>query len=91
MAQARASTRGISFAQRLKKGDTRALARVSASLLHRSAAARGENIAGRKSRHNESGEAAEDGRGMAVGDRHVGHGDSSFELVLERDAHAQAL
>lgn len=25
------------------------------------------------------------GRGMALGDRHVGHGDSSFELVLERD------
>ena len=25
------------------------------------------------------------GRGLALGDRHVGHGDSSFELVLERD------
>ena len=25
------------------------------------------------------------GRGMALGDRHVGHGDSSFELVLEND------
>jgi len=25
------------------------------------------------------------GRGMALGDRHVGHGESSFELVLERD------
>ena len=25
------------------------------------------------------------GRGLALGDRHVGHGESSFELVLERD------
>jgi CO/xanthine dehydrogenase Mo-binding subunit len=25
------------------------------------------------------------GRGIALGDRHVGHGDSSFELILERD------
>jgi CO/xanthine dehydrogenase Mo-binding subunit len=25
------------------------------------------------------------GRGMALGDRHVGHGESSFELLLERD------
>jgi CO/xanthine dehydrogenase Mo-binding subunit len=25
------------------------------------------------------------GRGVAVGDRHVGHGESSFELVLQRD------
>jgi carbon-monoxide dehydrogenase large subunit len=25
------------------------------------------------------------GRGLALGDRHVGHGDSSFELILERD------
>ncbi len=25
------------------------------------------------------------GRGMALGDRHVGHGESSFEILLERD------
>ena len=31
------------------------------------------------------------GRGMALGDRHVGHGDSSFELVLERDASVRLL
>jgi CO/xanthine dehydrogenase Mo-binding subunit len=31
------------------------------------------------------------GRGIALGDRHVGHGDSSFELVLERDGSLRLL
>jgi CO/xanthine dehydrogenase Mo-binding subunit len=31
------------------------------------------------------------GRGIALGDRHVGHGDSSFELVLERDGRLRLL
>ena len=31
------------------------------------------------------------GRGMALGDRHVGHGDSSFGLVLERDGSLRLL
>jgi CO/xanthine dehydrogenase Mo-binding subunit len=31
------------------------------------------------------------GRGVALGDRHVGHGDSSFELLLERDGSLRLL
>ena len=31
------------------------------------------------------------GRGIALGDRHVGHGDSSFELVLEQDGAVRLL
>ena len=39
---------------------------------------------GKKS-HTKLAKHIKTGRGMAFGDRHVGHGDSSFELVLERD------
>ena len=71
----------------LKKGDTRATGEnvsepYCLEVLRRVAKISGW---GKRRTTNAAAKRVKTGRGIALGDRHVGHGDSSFELVLERD------
>jgi CO/xanthine dehydrogenase Mo-binding subunit len=70
----------------LKKGDTRSTGEgvsepYGLEVLHRVA----KISSWGKKRQAQAAKHVKTGRGVALGDRHVGHGDSSFELVLERD------
>ena len=70
----------------IKEGDTRATGEgVSApyclEVLRRVA----KISAWGKKRNTKAVKRVKTGRGIALGDRHVGHGDSSFELILEGD------
>ena len=76
----------------LKKGDTRSTGESVSEpycleVLRRVAkiSSWGKRHDGKATRH------VKVGRGVALGDRHVGHGDSSFELVLERDGRLRLL
>jgi CO/xanthine dehydrogenase Mo-binding subunit len=70
----------------LKKGDTRATGESLSDPYCTEVLQRVAKISGwGKSRAMKAVKPLRKGRGMALGDRHVGHGDSSFELVLERD------
>jgi CO/xanthine dehydrogenase Mo-binding subunit len=70
----------------LKEGDTRASGEGLRDPYCTEVLQRAAKISGwRKQRPKSTGTGRLFGRGMALGDRHVGHGDSSFGLVLERD------
>jgi CO/xanthine dehydrogenase Mo-binding subunit len=70
----------------LKKGDTRATGESLSEPYCSEVLQRVAKISGwGKSRARKAAKPLMTGRGMALGDRHVGHGDSSFELVLERN------
>src|SRR5919109_1141144 len=76
----------------LKKGDTRASGEslsdpYCAEVLRRVA----KISEWGKNRPVKAAKGVKTGRGIALGDRHVGHGDSSFELVLERDGRLRLL
>ena len=69
----------------LKKGDTWALARISVIPTAPKCSSAWRKFGLGKSRPVKTVTPVKTGRGMALGDRHVGHGDLSFELVLERN------
>jgi carbon-monoxide dehydrogenase large subunit len=70
----------------LKAGDTRATGEGLSAPYCTEVLQRVAKISGwGKSRTRKAAKPLMTGRGMALGDRHVGHGDSSFELVLERN------
>jgi CO/xanthine dehydrogenase Mo-binding subunit len=70
----------------LKKGDTRATGESLSNPYCTEVLQRVAKISSwGKIRPAKAAKPVKTGRGMALGDRHVGHGDSSFELVLERD------
>jgi CO/xanthine dehydrogenase Mo-binding subunit len=70
----------------LKEGDTRATGESLEDPHCLDVLDRVAKISGwRKKRSKSAAETKLVGRGMALGDRHVGHGESSFELLLERE------
>jgi len=69
----------------LKKATRGPLARVSAIPTAPKCSSAWRKYQAGKKPSKEAVKPLKTGRGMALGDRHVGHGDSSFELVLERD------
>jgi CO/xanthine dehydrogenase Mo-binding subunit len=68
----------------LKEGDTRATGESLEDPHCVEVLGRVAKISGWKKKRK-AGKNKLAGRGMALGDRHVGHGESSFEFVLERD------
>jgi CO/xanthine dehydrogenase Mo-binding subunit len=73
----------------LKEGDTRATGEPlrdphCVEVLHRVAEI-SKWLPGSKNRRANGRNGKSAGRGLALGDRHVGHGESSFEISLERD------
>jgi carbon-monoxide dehydrogenase large subunit len=76
----------------LKQGDTRATGEGLSDPFCTEVLKRVAKISGwRKKRVKRAAKPLLSGRGMALGDRHVGHGDSSFELVLEGDGSLKLL
>jgi carbon-monoxide dehydrogenase large subunit len=76
----------------LKYGDTRATGEGLSDPFCMEVLERAAKISGwGKRRPKPAAKSILTGRGMALGDRHVGHGDSSFELVLERDGSVRLL
>jgi CO/xanthine dehydrogenase Mo-binding subunit len=76
----------------LKKGDTRATGESLSDPYCIEVLQRVAQISSwGKIRPAKAAKPVKTGRGMALGDRHVGHGDSSFELVLERDGSLRLL
>ncbi|HEY3305016.1 MAG TPA: xanthine dehydrogenase family protein molybdopterin-binding subunit [Candidatus Binatia bacterium] len=70
----------------LKEGDTRATGEALEDPHCLEVIDRVAKVSGwRKKRSKFAAETKLVGRGMALGDRHVGHGESSFELLLERE------
>jgi carbon-monoxide dehydrogenase large subunit len=70
----------------LKEGDTRANGEALEDPHCLDVLDRVEKISGwKKKRTKPAGRSKLFGRGVALGDRHVGHGESSFEIVLEND------
>lgn len=70
----------------LKEGDTRSTGEGLSDPFCTEVLQRVAKISGwgrKRAKPREKGRLA--GRGIALGDRHVGHGDSSFELILEGD------